>query len=150
MWIWPSRRNFPEFQMGFWDLMWLVISSAHNLTVIQTVRRKLHTTLNNICTVLTSTWIEPELPESLNIQFVMSTFPLYQRGSQWSSKSPLNFPLNHCIFILFRWFYSSQNFFQILLKKFHKNLSRSKSGRCLSICVFSFSPHQKPFNIHVT
>jgi hypothetical protein len=49
----PSRRNFPEFQMGL-RLMWLVISSAHNLTVIQTVRRKLHTTLNNICTVLTS------------------------------------------------------------------------------------------------
>jgi hypothetical protein len=58
-------------------LKWLVISSAHNLiTVIQTVRRKLHTTLNNICTVLTSTRIEPELSESLNIQFVMSTFPL--------------------------------------------------------------------------
>jgi hypothetical protein len=61
-------------------LMWLVISSAHNLiTVVQTVKRKLHTTLNNICMVLTSTRIEPELSESLNIQFVMSTFPLYQR-----------------------------------------------------------------------
>jgi hypothetical protein len=82
VWILPSRRNFPEFQIGL-RLMWLVISSAHNLiTVIQTVRRKLHTTLNNICTVLTSTRIEPELSESLNIQFVMSTFPLYQRGSQ--------------------------------------------------------------------
>jgi hypothetical protein len=56
----PSRRNFLEFQMGVGFLMWRVISSAHNLGVIQTVRRKLHTTLNNICTVLTLTRIELE------------------------------------------------------------------------------------------
>jgi hypothetical protein len=39
--------------------VWRVISSAHNLiTVVQKVRRKLHTTLNNICMVLTLTGIE--------------------------------------------------------------------------------------------
>jgi hypothetical protein len=73
-----SRRNFPEFQMGLG-----VISSAHNLiTVVHTVRRKLHTTLNNICTVLTLTRIELRTPKSPYIQSVMPTFPLYHRGTQ--------------------------------------------------------------------
>ncbi len=50
-------------------MMWRVISSAYNLiTVVQTVRRKLHTTLNNICTVLTLTRIELRKPKSLIIQ----------------------------------------------------------------------------------
>ncbi len=80
MGIWPSRRNFPEFQMGE-ILKWRVIISAHNLAVVQTMRRKLHITLNNIFTVLTLTGIEIRTPKSLNIQSVMSTFPLYQRGA---------------------------------------------------------------------
>ncbi len=72
-------KKLPRVSKWVWDLMWLVISSAHNLiTVVQTVRRKLPTTLNNISTFLTSTRIEPELTS----QKVMSTFPLYQRGSQ--------------------------------------------------------------------
>ncbi len=45
-------------------------------------KRKLHTTLNNICTVLTLSRIELGTPKSLNIQSEMSTFPPYQRGSQ--------------------------------------------------------------------
>jgi hypothetical protein len=55
-----------------------VISSAHNLiTVVQTVRRKLHTTLNNIWTVLKLTGIELRTLKSPYIQSVMLTFPLY-------------------------------------------------------------------------
>jgi hypothetical protein len=49
--------------------VWRVISSAPNLiTVIETVRRKLHTTLNNIFTVLTLAGIELENPKSPYIQ----------------------------------------------------------------------------------
>jgi hypothetical protein len=74
----------PSFKWVLY-LMWRVISSAHNLIVVQTVHtRKLHTTLNNICTVLTLTGIELGTPKSLNIQSVMSTFPLYQRGTHTS------------------------------------------------------------------
>jgi hypothetical protein len=63
---------------GFGILIWRVISSAHNLiTVVHTSRINLHTTLNNICTVLTLTGIELGTPKSLYIQSVMSTFPLY-------------------------------------------------------------------------
>ncbi len=78
----PSRSKLPRVSEGCGILMWRLISSTHNLGVIQTVRRKLHTTLNNICTVLTLTWIELGTPKSLNIQSVISTFQLYQRDSQ--------------------------------------------------------------------
>jgi hypothetical protein len=74
------EETFPNFKW-VWDLMWRVISSAHNFAVVQTVRKKLHITLNNICTVLTLTGIELGTPKSLNIKSVMSTFPLYQRGA---------------------------------------------------------------------
>jgi hypothetical protein len=46
-------KKLPRVSDGFGILVWRVISSAHNLiTVVQTVRRKLHKTLNNICTIL--------------------------------------------------------------------------------------------------
>ncbi len=61
--------------------MWRVISSAHNLTV----RRKLHTTLNNICTVLTLSRIELGTPKSLNIQSVKSS--IFQQNSLFNSKN---------------------------------------------------------------
>ncbi len=128
MWILPSRRNFPEFQMGL-RLMWLVISSAHNLiTVIQTVRRKLHTTLNNICTVLTSTRIEPELSESLNIQFVMSTFPLYQRGS----------PLDNNTSYIFYFKNSILTFLSSI--KLEGHLYILKETQANTLCAFIFHP----------
>ncbi len=70
-----KKETSPNFKW-VWDLMWLVISSAHNLiTVIQTVRRKLHTTLNNICMVLTLTGIELELSESQYSICDVSTAP---------------------------------------------------------------------------
>jgi hypothetical protein len=60
-----------------------VISSVHSLmTVVQTVRRILHTTLNNICTVLILSGIELGTLKSLNIQNVMLTFPMYHRGTK--------------------------------------------------------------------
>jgi hypothetical protein len=66
---------------GFGILVWRVISSVQNLTtVVQTVRRKLHTILNNICTVLTLTGIELRTPKSPYILSVMLTFPLQHRG----------------------------------------------------------------------
>ncbi len=74
-------KKLPRLSNGFEDLVWRVISSAHNLTVVQTVRRKPHKTFNNICTVLILSKIELGTPKSLNIQSVTSTFPLYQRGS---------------------------------------------------------------------
>jgi hypothetical protein len=65
-------KKLPRVSDGFGILVWRVISSAHNLlTVDQTVRRKLHTTLNNICTVLTLTGIELRTQKSPYIQSVM-------------------------------------------------------------------------------
>jgi hypothetical protein len=49
--------------MGFGIWMWRVISSAPNLAVVETVRRKIQTTLNNICTVLTLTGIGTRDPK---------------------------------------------------------------------------------------
>ncbi len=63
------------FRCGEW-------SAQHNHTVVQTVRRKLHTTLNNIFTVLTLSRIEIGTPKSPYIQSVMLTLPLHHRGTQ--------------------------------------------------------------------
>jgi hypothetical protein len=86
----PSRRNFLEFQMGlgFWCGEWSAQRTTY-ITVFQTVRRKLHTTLKNICTVLILAGIEHRTPKSFNIQSVASTFPLYQRDSRRIKKSNL-------------------------------------------------------------
>ncbi len=89
--MWTFSKKVPRVSDGFGILVWWVISSAHNLTVVQTVRSKLHTTLNNICTVLTLTGIELGTPKSLNIQSVMLTFPLHHRGTQ------LNILLLNCL-----------------------------------------------------
>ncbi len=76
-------KKLPRVSDGFRVLVWWVHSSAYNLTtVVQTVRRKLHTTLNNICTVLTLTGIELGTLKSPYIQSVMLTFVLYHRSTQ--------------------------------------------------------------------
>ncbi len=76
-------KKLPRVSDGFGILVWRVISPAHNLiTVLQTVTRKLHTTLNNICTVLTLTGIELRTPKNPYIQSVMLTFPLHHRGTR--------------------------------------------------------------------
>jgi hypothetical protein len=86
MGIWSSSKKLPRVSDGFGMLMWRVISSAHNLAVVQTVRRKLHTTLNNICTVLTLTGIELRTSKNPYIQSVMLTFPLHHRGQPKETK----------------------------------------------------------------
>ncbi len=78
-------KKVPRVSDGFGILMWRVNSSAHNLTVIQTARRKLDTILNNICTVLTLKRIEHRNLEpkhsicDVNVSTVPTRFPIIEK-----------------------------------------------------------------------
>ncbi len=52
-----SNPSYDRFKRG---LRFDVASDQHNFAVVKTARRKLHTKLNNICTVLTLTGIESQ------------------------------------------------------------------------------------------
>jgi hypothetical protein len=77
-------KKLPRVSDGFGFLMWRVISSAQNLIkVVQTVRRKLRTSLINICTILTLTGIELGTPKSqhsicdVNVFTLTNSYPTY-------------------------------------------------------------------------
>ncbi len=63
MWMWPSRRNLPEFQMGL----------RFDVASDQFSAQQYGFDIN-------CDWTQD--PKSRYIQSVMSTFPLYHRGTQ--------------------------------------------------------------------
>jgi hypothetical protein len=89
-------KKLPRVSNGFEILVWRVISSAHNLTVVQTVRSQLHTILNNICTVLTLSRIELGTPKSLNqgVLVIVLVYIFKKKGDEmrsWAGFEPRPF-----------------------------------------------------------